>query len=179
MEGKFEKTPLKFTQKKVSRRVVLKNIGKTVLAVGAAGAVGAVAWKNIDRIKEREDKYSAERLFGQPIEGEETKDFITDKYGDQDLIIVREHPILSDRQILGYTDPGQKVKARAVYGAQYESYDSTLGGPIIKDGEGYGKWYEINGEDLTVFDPGHQKIDTSGKKIYMAGNFLKVEKKEE
>ena len=107
MESNFKKTPLKFTQKKVSRRVLLKNMGKTVLAVGAAVAVGAV------------------------------------------------------------------------WGAQYDSYDPQLGGPIMKDGEGYGKWFEINGDDLIVFDSDQNKIDTYGKKLYMAGNFLRLPKENE
>ena len=179
MENRFDKTPIKFTQKKISRRVLLKSIGKTLLAVGGIGVVGGAVLKNIDRIKENEDRYSVERLFGEPIEEEEPKNFVTDRYGENDLIIVRKNPVLSDGQILGYTSPGKKITARAVYGAQYGSYDSSLGGPVMKDGEGYGKWYEINGDDLDIFNPAHIRIDSAGKKVYMAGNFLRVLKDNE
>lgn len=178
MEDRFDQPSKKYTQKKVSRRSFLKGAAKAVSVTVGTVAVAGALWKNRDQFKEFEDSHSIERLIGKPIPGEGTKNWVTDRYSGYDLILVRKHPKLSDSEILGYTDPGQQIKAQAVYGVMYDSGDKGLGGPIFVNDEGYGKWFEIDGEALVVYDSEHNRIDATGKKVYMAGNFLISDEKQ-
>lgn len=178
MEDNFDRSPVKFTPRRISRRSFLKGIRDAALLAGGAAVVGGALWKNRDKFEEFEDSHSVERLIGKPIPGEDIGDYVTQKYGDNDLILVRKHPYLSDGEILGYTDAGQEVKAQPVYGVPYPSFNEELGGPIMVNDEGYGKWFEIDGKALVVYDSDRKIIETSGKKVYIAGNFLPPDKQE-
>ena len=171
MDRGLETPPGKFTQKKNKGQSVLKGIGRIALVAGVI-AGSAALWENKDKFKEFEDSHSVERLIGKPIPGEGTRNWVTDKYSGHNLILVRKHPMLSDGEILGYTDPGQHIKAQAVYGVPYDSYNKDLGGPFKVNNEGYGKWYLVNGEELVVHDLEGKVIDSTDKKVYLAGNFL-------
>lgn len=155
----------------VARRAVQRGVARAVLNVAVAtGTIfaGAVYVRNA-----YESHQSPPDLTGDTWGDEAPRLFVTDRYNDQELVLVRSAPSPSDGDLVGYAKPGSIVEAQVVYGPTYPSGQPELGGPIDVQGRDYGKWYQLDSDQLTFVRENGSEYKIPDKKVYVSGNFLK------
>lgn len=147
---------------RVDRRQVL---GKAVKLTG--GAIVGVIFGGLWGKKAVEDFRAQEISNLEPFEGAKPKKLMTDFWGGNTDIPVRNTPTYgNDDNLLGFAEPGIPVTGLAFPGNVYPSNPESLGRTSYKGGT-VGTWYKI---EVPVIDKEGKVETVTG---FVSGNYLR------
>ncbi|SRR3989344_5581757 len=173
---------------RISPDILVKNpyFRNTLLFLTIVGGLAA-AWEisgrptykdYVDPVRDSVSLESIREYHGKPIEEEEPKVLVTDRFlgNDLDFVPVRSDPTRDDSNIIGWAPFEQEVVAEAYYGVTYPGGSTSsngLGQIEGPDGKVYGKWYFIHQIDVYVLDENGEWLLRPRFNVFVGGNYLK------